>query len=161
MNVTGKSLIAALAMLFAGSAGAQEARMRMPNPDAAPTPPGVPRNSQFPYEGAWEGRRIMPGGSDDVTIRFLVQNDKYLSSIAPANGRAEPERAAQATSAGLSWQQPNSGGGTWLYKVHFASPDSLVGTLVLTNAPANLTPAPAGTLSLRRVAAKAAGASRR
>lgn len=148
MTITTLALTAALA---GGRIEAQEMRTRTPNPNAPPAPTGIPRNSKYPYEGVWTGQRSMPLGTDQLTVRLVVQEDKYASIMMLPNGKPTPERPVSATSAGLVWEQANSGGGNWMYKVHLASPDSLVGTLVLNNAPANLSPAPSGTLVLKRV----------
>ena len=153
MMRTATILFTLLTAVSRAQVGAQEMRTRTPNPNAPPPTAGIPRNSKFPYEGVWTGRRVMPMGSDELTLRLVVQGDKYLSIMLLPDGHPTPERPVTATSAGLVWDQANSGGGNWMYKVQLASPDSLVGTLVLNNAPPNLTPAPTGTIVLKRVPA--------
>ena len=68
----------------------------------------------------------------------------------PGGGRAPSNNLTQ-TADGLTWESPNSGGGTWVYHVRLAAQDSMVGTLVLRDAPPNLQPAPTGTLVLTRM----------
>lgn len=155
MQALKAAFVAGLLTVAASTLGAQEERRRMPDPSNRATPAGIPRNPRFPYVGAWVGTRTLPVGSDQITVRLLVQDDKYKSVIVNPGGAEGPGQVATSSSTGVSWEQPNSGGGTWVYKVHLASPDSLVGTVVLTNPPANLTPAPQGTMVLKRIPAAA------
>ena len=92
----------------------------------------------------------MPIGSDGIRFDFTVVNDEYAgATIHPGGGRA-PHQKLVASATGLTWEQPNSGGGTWVFKMRLAGPDSLVGTIVLRDPPPNLTPAPEGTIALTR-----------
>ncbi len=93
----------------------------------------------------------MPMGADEVVFRFSVTDGNYSGVIIHPGGGTAPDEKLMSSAAGLSWESPNSGGGTWIYKVRLAGPDSLVGTLVLRDAPANFPPpAPSGTLVLKR-----------
>jgi hypothetical protein len=49
-----------------------------------------------------------------------------------------------------SWQQPNSGGGTWQYAARLVHPDRLQGTLVLKDWPQGRGTTPSGTFTLAR-----------
>jgi len=151
------ALAAVFTLLTASTSLAQIAR-RSPGTDAGPAPAnnGTPRDPRFPYAGVWRGTRIMPIGSDQIGFRFTVADDKYTGVTLHPNGGTAPQNALTATAAGLSWEQPNSGGGTWVFRVRLAGPDSMVGTLVLRDPPPNLTPAPTGTMVLLRQAAPAA-----
>jgi hypothetical protein len=94
----------------------------------------------------------MPIGSDEIRFRFTAADGKYFGvTLNPCGGRSPQNNLAQ-TADGLTWESPNSGGGTWVFNVHLASPDSMVGTLVLRDAPPNLQPAPSGTMVLTRQA---------
>jgi len=131
------------------TAGAQEMRRRSADPAGAPTS-GVPRDARFPYAGVWAGVRTMPMGSDDISFRFTVTDGAYSGLTLHPGGAASPQDKLTMTAAGLTWEQPNSGGGTWVFNVRLAGPDSMVGTLVLRDAPANFNSAPKGRMVLTR-----------
>lgn len=141
-------------LLALTGAGAQIARTRSPG-DGAPAPAqsGTPRDARFPYAGVWRGTRTMPLGSDQIAFRFSVAGDAYTGVTIHPNGGTAPQNGLVATAGGLTWEQPNSGGGTWVFRVRLAGPDSMVGTLVLRDPPPNLTPAPTGTMVLLRQSA--------
>ena len=92
----------------------------------------------------------MPMGSDDVALRFTATDGKYAGLTLHPDGGTAPQNNLTLTAAGLTWEQPNSGGGTWVFDVRLAGPDSMVGTLVLRDAPANFERVPKGTLVLTR-----------
>ena len=146
------AVAAPLMLLVSDGAGAQIARTRSPGGEAAPAPvqSGTPRDPRFPYAGVWRGTRTMPIGSDQIGFRFTVTDDRYTGVTLHPGGGTAPQNALAATAAGLTWEQPNSGGGTWVFRVRLAGPDSMVGTLVLRDPPPNLTPAPSGTMVLVR-----------
>ena len=144
--------LATLFTLFASSTSAAQIARRSRGNDAGPasTNNGTPRDPRFPYAGVWRGTRTMPLGSDQIGFRFTVTDDKYVGATLHPGGGTAPQNALTATAGGLTWEQPNSGGGTWVFRVRLAGPDSMVGTLVLREPPPNLTPAPAGTMVLLR-----------
>jgi hypothetical protein len=142
-------MAATLLLVAATTAGAQEMRRRSSDPAGAPTS-GLPRDARFPYAGVWAGVRTMPMGSDDISFRFTVTDAAYSGLTLHPGGAASPQNKLTMTAAGLTWEQPNSGGGTWVFNVRLAGPDSMVGTLVLRDAPANFNPAPKGTMVLTR-----------
>ena len=92
----------------------------------------------------------MPMGSDDISFRFTVTDGAYSGLTLHPGGAASPQNKLAMTAAGLTWEQPNSGGGTWVFNVRLAGPDSMVGTLVLRDAPANFNSAPKGRMVLTR-----------
>jgi len=92
----------------------------------------------------------MPIGTDDASFRITASPSGYTTFMILPSGRAVANEKSAVTKEGLSWESPNSGGGTWVYRVRLVTPDSMSGTIVLRDAPANLTPAPRGTLSLTR-----------
>ena len=139
----------------AHSAHAQLARTRSPGGGEPSAGPGIPRDARFPYAGVWRGTRTMPVGSDEIRLRFTVTDEKYSGATIHPGGNTSPQNNLVATAAGLTWEQPNSGGGTWVFHVRLAGPDTMVGTLVLRDPPANLTPAPRGTMGLTRQPAQA------
>jgi hypothetical protein len=143
----------ALSVCLAQRSTAQIARTRTPAGDGQPIAGAIARDPQFPYAGLWQGTRTMPLGSGDIAFRFSVTDGAYTGVTVHADGGTVPHRQLTATAAGLVWEQPNSGGGTWVYHVRLAGPDSMIGTLVLRDPPPNLTPAPAGTMVLVRQSA--------
>ena len=153
MRALSLAILAAIA-LAARPTHAQLARTRDPNAAPMPREGGMPRDARYPYAGSWAGIRIMPDGADQVRFQFSVADGKYSGvMLHPGGGRAPDNNLAQ-TANGLTWESPNSGGGTWVYQVRLAAQDSMVGTLVLRDPPPNLQPAPTGTLVLTRVAAE-------
>jgi hypothetical protein len=92
----------------------------------------------------------MPIGSDEIRFRFTVADGKYSGLTLHPGGNASPQNNLAATPGGLTWEQANSGGGTWVFRVRLAGPDSMVGTLVLRDAPANFNPVPQGTMVFTR-----------
>ena len=144
-------MIGALVLFTALSAGAQLPRTRTPGgPDGGPPTGGTPRDARYPYAGQWSGTRVMPIGSDQITFKFTVTDGQYSGLTLHPDGGSSPQNNLAAGAGGLTWEQPNSGGGTWVFNVRLAGPDSMVGTLFLRDAPANLTPAPHGTMALTR-----------
>lgn len=144
-------LMIAPVLLAHPTLGAQLPRTRSPGTaDAAPAESGIPRDPRFPYAGLWSGTRTMPVGSDDIQFKFSVNDGKYSGAIILPNGALTPDNNLVATAAGLTWEQRNSGGGTWVYNVRLVGPDSMVGSLVLRDAPPQFTPIPKGTLVLTR-----------
>ena len=146
-------VVAALFVASVGSdAEAQIARTRAPEGTDVPAGVSIPRNPQFPYAGTWSGVRKMPVGNDDIRFSFTVVGDKYQGVTLHPGGASSPQRNLVSSATGLTWEQPNSGGGTWVFKMRLASADSMVGTIVLRDAPANFDPVPSGTMTLTRVA---------
>lgn len=144
-------MIGAVVLFTASTGGAQLPRTRMPGgPDAGLPSGGTPRDARFPYAGQWSGMRVMPAGSDQIAFKFTVTDGQYAGLTLHPGGGTSPQNNIVAGAGGLTWEQPNSGGGTWVFNVRLAGPDSMVGTLFLRDAPANLTPAPRGTMVLTR-----------
>lgn len=142
-------MAATLLLVGATTAGAQEMRRRSADQAGAPAT-GIPGDARFPYAGVWAGVRTMPIGSDDISFRFTVTDGTYSGLTLHPGGGTAPQNKLTMTAAGLTWEQPNSGGGTWVFNVRLAGPDSMVGTLVLRDAPANFNPVPKGTMVLTR-----------
>ena len=140
----------ALVLFIAPHAEAQIARTRTPAGDGQQAAGAIPRDPQFPYAGLWLGTRTMPLGQGEIAFRFSVADGAYTGATVHADGGSVPHRQLTATAAGLVWEQPNSGGGTWVYNVRLVGPDSMIGALVLRDPPPNLTPAPTGTMVLVR-----------
>ena len=150
MRLVRLAALAVVALVQVPAISAQIPRTR--NPAAMPSDGGIPRDPEHPYAGMWAGAETMPVGRDEVRLQFTVADGRYSGAMLfPGGGRA-PDRNLAQTADGLTWESPNSGGGTWVYHVRLAAPDSMVGTLVLRDAPPNLQPAPQGTLVLTRVA---------
>lgn len=138
--------------LFTHNVAAQQERRRSPGGEPpAGAERGVPRDPNFPYAGMWKGMRTMPMGHDSIGLAFAVEEGKYAGvTLYNGGGRGMPRTAVATTAAGLTWEQPNSGGGRWVYRVRLVGPDSMAGTLELADAPANFNPVPKGTLVLTR-----------
>ena len=144
-------LTVALVLFAASESVAQIARTRTPmGGDTTPMAGVIPRDPQFPYAGLWRGIRTMPLGTGEIAFRFSVTDGAYTGATIHSDGGMVPHHELTATAAGLTWDQPNSGGGIWVYRVRLVAPDSMVGTLVLRDPPPNLTPAPSGMLVLVR-----------
>ena len=142
-------LLAATFALTAPDADAQMARTPAPGAERAPVD-AAPRDPRFPYAGLWRGTRRMPVGEDEIGLRFSVTDGRYAGITLHPGGGTAPHHRLTATAAGLTWEQPNSGGGTWVFLVRLVAPDSLAGTLELRDPPPALTPAPRGTIGLAR-----------
>jgi hypothetical protein len=104
----------------------------------------------MPYAGLWTGTRTMPMGAGGISFQFSAAEGKYQGATIHPDGSKAPQLKLAVSASGLTWESPNSGGGTWVYTVHLASPDSMIGTLILRDAPANFKPVPSGTLVLTR-----------
>jgi hypothetical protein len=158
-------LAAALLILGAGAAAAQVRRSGGPPPGGVPTTPpgGIPRggaSARYPYAGAWDGSfslSVGPGAGRRVPIAVafdVVDSARQAyagATILPGDARA-PHLETRVRDGEMRWTQANSGGGYWHYTARLATPDSIVGTLVLRDWP-QLPPGerpPAGTLALVR-----------
>ena len=148
--VTGGALAITMTLAVVGTASGQGVRRAAPGGEV-PTPAqaGVARDPRFPYAGLWTGLRRMPVGDNEIGFEFTVAADRYSGQTLVGGGAVAHERLV-ASAAGLRWEQPNNGGGLWLYTVRLAGPDSLVGTLKLQGGPPDLRPVPEGTLILVR-----------
>ena len=138
-------------------------RSTTPPGGGQPAPaPGTPVNRRFPFAGAWDGSRTMqngPGAQSPAPIGmvFAVADSAtraYSGAMILPNGAHAPFQHLATTHDGLTWDQPNSGGGNWVYTAKLTSRDSLVGTLVLRDAPWKPAPEPSGTFLLVRRPAK-------
>jgi hypothetical protein len=143
-------LASTLVISMARTGISQIPRTRSPDSDGSSAQTGVPRDPRFPYAGVWTGTRTMELGADEIGFRFTVSDGKYSGVTLHPGGGTSPQHSLTLTRAGLTWEQPNSGGGTWVFTVRLAATDSMVGRLVLRDPPANLTPAPTGTMVLTR-----------
>ena len=151
-NTSSLLIACSLLLVSVNVAGAQGMRRQGPDGQSGPPPTGIPRDARFPYAGVWTGTRTMPVGTGEIGFRFTVSDGKYSGQTLHPDGSTAPQEKLTLTAAGLTWESPNSGGGTWVYNVRLASPDSMVGTLVLRDAPANFTTVPKGTMVMTRQA---------
>ncbi len=142
---------AALVTLGTSAVHAQLPRRSASAGDGPVAPRGGATHPRFPYAGLWAGTRTMPAGSDQVSFRFAVSAGKHYAGVTiHPDGSQAPQSNLAASARGLTWEQPNSGGGTWVYAVRLVSPDTMEGTLVLRDVPANFPNTPRGTLVLTR-----------
>ena len=132
----------ALALAMTSSANAQE-RRRSPGGPPPNGDVGIPRQSgdtRHPYVGAWEGTMTMkpqPGEAGrpiPISMVFDLADTSTVqyggATIFPGNARA-PHLETKSERGSLTWQQRNSGRGMFTYTARLASPDSIVGTVIL------------------------------
>jgi hypothetical protein len=156
--VTGLVLAAAMATIVPGAHGQLQRRSATPPQGAPPPPANAAVNRRYPYAGAWRGSRTMsdaPGGvaTDAIGMTFDVADSVkglYEGAMVLPNGARAPFRELTSTQAGLTWEQPNSGGGKWVYSDRLMTRDSIAGTLVLRGAPWKPAWDPSGTFVLTR-----------
>ena len=166
-----RTLVIDVAIVFAmtalilapDTARAQLRRSASPDgaaPAGAGAPKGTPRNGRHPYAGVWEGlfRLPAPDGSEHpipVVMVFDVADSAkstYSGSTILPNGARAPHLETTVAKGEMQWKQQNSGGGFWMYRGRFVTPDSVEGTAVLRDwpqLPAGQKP-PAGKFALAR-----------
>lgn len=148
------------AVLLIASSQASIAQLRR-SADGGGPPTGLPSiaaNPRFPFAGTWVGRRNIEENGMPVAFAIEADNGRYSSvMILPDNARVPLERTRLVGDT-LVWESPNSGGGMWVYKARRVAADTIVGTVVLRDAPANFGPKPpSGKFSVVR---QPAGAGR-
>lgn len=115
--------------------------------------PRIAANAQFPFVGSWVGRQVIAGRTVPIGVDIDVANGQYTgTTIWPNDARARHVNARVA-GAELQWEQPNSGGGMWVYQAKRASADSVLGTVSLRGARGPDGPPPEGTFVLVRLPA--------
>lgn len=142
--------VAAFVALAATPLSAQY-RRTAGGPDAAATAADTPKNAAHPYTGLWIGPRVMGSRSlgDEVLFRIVSAKTGYDTFMILPNGAEIPNPKVVATRDAISWESPNSGGGTWIYRFRLVGADSMAGTLVLRDAPKELGQV-RGTIALHR-----------
>ena len=153
-----RAILSGILLIASSSVGTAQLRR---SADGAGAPAGLPSiaaNPRFPFAGTWIGRRAIAGDGMPVAFAIAADNGRYSSvMILPDHARVPLERTRLAGDT-LVWESPNSGGGMWVYKARRIAGDTLVGTVVLRDAPANFGPKPpSGTFSVVR---QPAGAGR-
>ena len=104
--------------------------------------PSIAANPRFPFAGTWVGRRAIEGDRMPIAFAIAADNGRYSSvMILPDRAKVALERTRLVGDT-LVWESPNSGGGMWVYKARRVAADTLVGTVVLRDAPANFGPNP-------------------
>jgi hypothetical protein len=142
----------ALALASTRVAGAQlQRRTASPQGGAAVEMPNIPANPRYPFAGAWVGRLTMPG-DEPIPIAMIIDvaDGKYTGATIWPNGARAPHNNHALSGDALTWQQINSGGGTWHYSLTRTAGDTLVGTMTLHDAPNFPPPLPTGTITLVR-----------
>jgi len=143
MSCAAAVLAAAIAMNHA------HAQMRRTAPDGGAGPPrgeqpkGIPRSSQHPYAGVWDGTFTLrggPGGERNVpVVMVLIVADstrgEYSGATILPNGARAPHLETTVVDGEMRWKQENSGGGFWMYAGKIVSRDSIVGTVALKDWP--------------------------
>lgn len=140
-----------LLLASAVTADAQLQRRTAPQGSAVVELPDIPADSRYPFAGAWVGRLAM--GSDEpipIAIVIEVADGKYTGATIWPNGARAPHLRHAVVNDALTWQQSNSGGGTWYYTLKRAVGDTLVGSMTLHDAPNFPPPLPTGTITLVR-----------
>jgi hypothetical protein len=156
--MTRRAVLAAILLVTSSQVGSAQLRR---SADGAAPPAGLPsiaRNPRFPFAGTWVGRRNIEANAMPVAFAINADNERYSSvMILPDNARVPLERTRLVGDT-LVWESPNSGGGMWVYKAHRLAGDTLVGTILLRDAPANFGPKPpSGKFSVVRQPAGAGG----
>ena len=130
-------------LLIASSHVAVAQLRRSAGGDGAPAGlPSIAANPRFPFAGTWVGRRNIEENGMPVAFAIEADNGRYSSvMILPDNAKVPLERTRLVGDT-LVWESPNSGGGMWVYKARRVAADTLVGTVVLRDAPANFGPKP-------------------
>lgn len=148
--------LAVLTVIAASDAHAQE-RRRSPDGAGPGAPlPNAPTYARVPFAGAWQGMRRMDKGpgTEGMPYVLVVESDslgKKLSAyVVLPNGEKVPVLRLAEASGILSWQQPNSGGGTWHYTAHLVGRERMEGTLILKDWPQGGGETPTGSFSLVR-----------
>jgi hypothetical protein len=135
--------ILSVVLLIASSQGGI-AQLRR-SADSGGVPAGLPSiaaNPHFPFAGTWVGRRNIEENGMPVAFAIAADSGRYSSvMILPDNAKVPLERTRLVGDT-LVWESPNSGGGMWVYKARRVAADTLVGTVVLRDAPANFGPKP-------------------
>ena len=143
-------VLGAVAVTASGS-GAQQMRRRAGGPPGDAHVTIIPANPHFPFAGTWGGTRTVEGNRDPVVIAVDVANGKYFGAIIHPDGSMAEHQHEHVEGNALTWDSPNSGGGTWVYRVKLVGPDSIAGTVALQGAPAIFGPKPpSGTVTLAR-----------
>ncbi len=131
--------VAVSAILIIASSQVGIAQLRR-SADGGGAPTGLPSiaaNPRFPFVGTWVGRRAIEENGMPVAFAIEADNGRYSSvMILPDNAKVPLERTRLIGDT-LVWESPNSGGGMWVYKARRVAADTIVGTVVLRDAPAN------------------------
>jgi hypothetical protein len=143
-------------MAIAETASAQIRRSSGGTPPPPP-PPGTPIKARVPYAGTWSGTFMIndsPGTREPVPIVMIFDADSgggpYKGfTVLPNDARVTHEKLALHDGA-LGWEQPNSGGGRWVYEARLVSRDSIAGTLILLDWPQGGGRKPTGSFALAR-----------
>jgi len=145
------TLAAALLLASASIAGAQLQRRAASQGGTAVELPSIPADARFPFAGAWVGRLAM-GSDEPIPIAMIIEvaEGKYTGATVWPNGARAPQRNHAISNDALTWQQSNSGGGTWFYSLKRIARDTLVGSMTLHDAPNFPPPLPTGTITLVR-----------
>lgn len=152
----GIALIGASTILVAGTANAQLRRSSGGTPPTSP-PAGTPTKARVPYAGTWSGSFMIkdgPGRRDPVQIVMSFDADSsggpYSGfTVLPNNARV-PHDKLELKDGALHWEQPNSGGGRWVYEARLVTRDSIAGNFILLDWPQGEGRKPTGTFALTR-----------
>jgi hypothetical protein len=152
----GIALIGASTILLAGNASAQIRRSSGGTPPPPP-PAGSPMKARVPYAGTWSGSSTMkdgPGANEPRQMVMVFDADSgggpYTGfTVLPNNARAPRDKLALEDGA-LHWEQPNSGGGRWVYEARLVTRDSIAGNFILLDWPQGEGRKPTGSFGLTR-----------
>lgn len=147
-------------VLFGNPLAAQQRRRQggdglADRPSAPITIPEIPRDSARPLIGVWVGefRPGIPGAEPapyTVVIEFLNGGYSGYTFVGPSMVRPAPMRRPAATGQSITWEQPNSGGGTLVFEARLVDPNQLRGSLSFRGDwPKGESP-PSATFSLQR-----------
>ena len=147
----------AAAVAVATPASAQMRRQAPPGGEAPVPPAGgesrprIPASAQFPFVGSWSGQQVVSGRAVPLGVDIQAASGKYSGATIWPNDARATHVNSRTVGDTLVWEQPNSGGGTWVYQANRQSADSLVGTVMLRGAPFAQTDPPSGKFVLVRM----------
>jgi hypothetical protein len=152
------TLVVAIGVTLAPRLRAQLPRSTTPPGSGGAMPAGTPMLRRFPYAGVWSGSRIMDDGpgseaAEPIGLMFDVADtakQTYSGALLFPDGGRAPFHDATLNQSKLVWEQPNSGGGKWVYSARLVGRDSIAGTVVLRGAPWKPAKDPSGTFGLVR-----------
>ncbi|MFN8571391.1 MAG: hypothetical protein U0132_04990 [Gemmatimonadaceae bacterium] len=141
------------------TAGAQE-RRRAPEAVPRAATPAPRADARMPFAGLWAGTRSFrdgPAGAGEDELRLVFEVDSARGyrgyQSLPNNAHAPYDRVA-LTGVSLTWQHPNSGGGTWMYTARLSSADVMEGSMTLVDWPQGGGARPVATFKLARQRAR-------
>jgi hypothetical protein len=137
-----RTVVSAVLLIASSQVGIAQLRRSADGGGAPAGLPSIAANPRFPFAGTWVGRRTISEDGMPVAFAIEADNGRYSSVIILPDNAKVPLERTRLVGDTLVWESPNSGGGMWVYKARRVAADTLVGTVVLRDAPANFGPKP-------------------